>query len=462
MGFYGSPPDHWAIATISEIAEINPKLEKAYIPDDLEVSFVPMTAVEAETGHIELSAARRFGEVKRGYTRFQEHDVLFAKITPCMENGKIAIVPALQNGLGFGSTEFHVLRPRTGILTSYLYYYLSTRHFRNAAEANMTGAVGQRRVPASYLSTQTIPIPPTTEQQRIVQRLETLFSELDKSIESFKTAREQLKVYRQAVLNNAFEGKLTALWRKGKGPLAWEKTKLGCLLSCLTSGSRGWAKYYATQGDLFIRAQNLKHDRLDLDEIAFVTPPETSEGVRTRVQVGDVLITITGANVTKTGYVYADLGKAYVSQHVALCRPDRKLDAEFLYLYLIAECRGRRQLTKLAYGAGKPGLNLDNIRSVEILLPPLDEQKEIVKKTNEMLSLAENFASTIEAEIKRVEVLRQSILKKAFSGQLVPQDPTDEPASVLLDRIRAENSSQPEPSRRNTKRHPRGIQAGPA
>src|SRR5690606_22161944 len=108
---------------------------------------------------------------------------------------------------------------------------------------------------------------------------------------------------RQAVLRHAFEGKLTARWRERKRLRDWDKTSLGEVISFLTSGSRGWAKYYSDAGDLFIRAQNLKHDRLDLSDVAFVKLPDKSEGMRTRVESGDLLITITGANVTKTAFV---------------------------------------------------------------------------------------------------------------------------------------------------------------
>ena len=110
-----SVPNTWRIVDLQDIAEINPSLGKREIAEDTDVSFVPMQAVEAETGRIDVSRTRKFSEVKKGYTSFAEGDVLFAKITPCMENGKMAVVPSLQNGLGFGSTEFHVLRARGGI-----------------------------------------------------------------------------------------------------------------------------------------------------------------------------------------------------------------------------------------------------------------------------------------------------------------------------------------------------------
>jgi type I restriction enzyme, S subunit len=173
-----------------------------------------MPAVEAETGVINVSELRRFGSVKKGYTPFREGDVLFAKITPCMENGKMAVVPAVKNGLGVGSTEFHVLRPYPEISADYIYYFVSSQRFRYDAEHNMTGAVGQRRVSSAYLENHGVPVAPAKEQKRIVAKIEELFSELDKGIENLKTARAQLTIYRQSVLKHAFEGKLTAKWRE--------------------------------------------------------------------------------------------------------------------------------------------------------------------------------------------------------------------------------------------------------
>src|SRR6185437_13075560 len=120
-----------------EVADINPKVDKSQIQDDLEVSFVPMPAVEELSGRVDVSTCRPFAEVKKGYTPFLEGDVLFAKITPCMENGKIAVVPTLKNGYGFGSTEFHVLRPHQGIDAKYLRYFVSSQSFRADAEHNM-------------------------------------------------------------------------------------------------------------------------------------------------------------------------------------------------------------------------------------------------------------------------------------------------------------------------------------
>ena len=446
-------PAKWASGKIGEISDVNPRLDKSRFASNLEVCFVPMHAVGAENGKIDVSARRRFAEVEKGYTGFKQGDVLFAKITPCMENGKMAVVPEVHGGLGFGSTEFHVLRPTVGIFAKYLYYFVSSKRFRADAEHNMTGAVGQRRVPTTYLAESEIPLPPLAEQHRIVAKIEELFSELDKGIENLKQARAQLAVYRQALLKNAFEGKLTADWRaKIRPPKAkpsetphqiesWTLSTLGNLTEYITSGSRGWAEFYSDSGPIFIRAANLNRDTLDLSEVVYVSLPKGAEGTRTRTSIGDVFITITGANVTKTGYLDRDLGEAYVSQHVALCRPIDPTMSEYLYFWIISKAGGRRDLEKAAYGAGKPGLNLDNLRTLRVPVASHEEMPLIVAAIRSNLASIQSLEADIATNLQKAEALRQSILKKAFSGELVPQDPADEPASVLLARIRAERAA---------------------
>ena len=164
-------PGGWVEATLSDICVINPRVDKSTLDDDCIVPFVPMPAVEAETGRIDVTQTRTFRSVRQGFTSFKEGDVLFAKITPCMENGKMAIVPKLVTQYGFESTEFHVLRPADEIDPRFVYYAVSNRAFRFHAEHNMTGAVGQRRVPTSVLKDHVLGLPPSHEQRRIVERV---------------------------------------------------------------------------------------------------------------------------------------------------------------------------------------------------------------------------------------------------------------------------------------------------
>src|SRR5574340_400005 len=198
----------WPVKAIEEVAEVNPRIDKSAIPDDSPVSFVPMPAVGARNGSIYVEETRPAVEVKKGFTSFLEGDVLFAKITPCMENGKMAVVPKLVNGYGFGSTEFHVLRPKPGMDAKYIYYYVSSQAFRGEAERYMTGAVGQKRVSTTYLKQSTIPVAPFDQHKRIVAEIEKQFARLDEAVANLKRVKANLKRYKAAVLKAAVEGRL--------------------------------------------------------------------------------------------------------------------------------------------------------------------------------------------------------------------------------------------------------------
>jgi len=212
-------PDEWCRVNHIDIAEINPKFDINQFKEDIEVSFLPMASVEEISGNYDLSQSRKLSAVKKGYTHFKNGDIIFAKITPCMENGKIAVLDNLLNGIGFGSTEFHVSRPYHDINAQFLFYYFVQSAFRKKAQRIMTGSAGQLRVSTEYFKKVNIPLPPPPEQRAIVAKIELLFSDLDNGIANLKKAQKQLKIYRQAVLKKAFVGELTRKWRAGQTDL---------------------------------------------------------------------------------------------------------------------------------------------------------------------------------------------------------------------------------------------------
>src|SRR5712692_994514 len=136
-------PDGWVWVSLGDVCAINPRHERGALADDQAVSFVPMASVDHKSGAVSAASIRPYGEVRKGFTHFAEGDVLFARITPCMENGKIAVARNLVNGLGCGTTEFHVLRSLGGILPEYIHRYLRQESFRRSASANMSGTAGQ-------------------------------------------------------------------------------------------------------------------------------------------------------------------------------------------------------------------------------------------------------------------------------------------------------------------------------
>jgi type I restriction enzyme S subunit len=203
---------------------------------------------------------------------------------------------------------------------------------------------------------------------------------------------------------------------------------------------------------------NLDHGtiRLDLREVQHVQPPAGAEGSRTRVREGDILVSIT-AELGMTALVPENVGEAYVNQHVALLRLVGGLTPAYIAWFVASERGGQVQLREMKRGATKLGLGLDDLRSVTVPLPPLAEQLRIVAEVERRVSIIEDLEATVEANLKRAERLRQSILKRAFEGKLVPQEPTDEPASVLLERIRAERTASSVGKSLQTRR---SLQAG--
>ena len=178
FGMPGSDDFGWGLIPLGNACHINPKKSQdVRLVSGLEVSFVPMPAV-TERGEIDATAIKEYDEVKTGFTYFTENDVLFAKITPCMENGKGAVARGLYNGIGFGSTEFHVLRPISGKTNPYWLYMLTAfPQFREDASNNMTGSAGQRRVPASFLENYRVAVPPMELQEQFAVFVE----QVDKS-----------------------------------------------------------------------------------------------------------------------------------------------------------------------------------------------------------------------------------------------------------------------------------------
>ena len=201
-------PEGWCWVTMEQISWLNPKIDKSQIPDDILVSFVPMSAVEAETGAVDVSQFKPFSEVKKGYTPFKEGDVLFAKITPCMENGKMVVVPSLKNAYGFGSTEFHVIRPINSIKPHYIYYFVSRASYRGDAASKMTGSAGQKRVPVSFLEHTLVPLPTFSEQKAIVSQVERYLSVADAVEATLDAELKRSDALRQSILKQAFSGKL--------------------------------------------------------------------------------------------------------------------------------------------------------------------------------------------------------------------------------------------------------------
>jgi type I restriction enzyme S subunit len=346
----------------------------------------------------------------------------------------------------------------------------------------------QPNISSGKIEEMEIPLPPLAEQHRIVAKIEELFSELDKGIESLKTSQQQLKVYRQAVLKYAFEGEFTATWRKDNPDYSaidelkiessqrlqkardkksiyykkiahdfkftqhesissWAKGTLDKLVYIAARiGWRGLKKDEYTQtGPLFLSVHSLNHGKyVDYTEAFHVSLERYVESPEIQIQEGDVLLCKDGAGIGKIGIVKYLPDKATVNSSLLVIRGMNVLNQEFLF-YLFSGPVLQKIVFERITGSATPHLFQNDINKFELLIPPYKEQLQIVQEIESRLSVCDKIEESIEQGLQQAEALRQSILKKAFEGKLVPQDPNDEPASHLLERIKAERAAaQPE------------------
>ncbi|MDA3940739.1 MAG: restriction endonuclease subunit S [Spirochaetia bacterium] len=198
----GEIPVEWEKVNIEDIAIINPKRKNDISGTDT-VSFIGMADV-SESAKLIQSHVKLYNEVSKGFTCFEDDDVLVAKITPCFENGKGALITELENGIGFGSTEFHVIRASQKVLNSFIYYHTVSSEFRLTGVSNMTGSAGQRRVPIDFIKSFSIPLPPLPEQKKIA----SILSSVDDSIQQAKDKKEQLNSVKKGLMQDLLTGKV--------------------------------------------------------------------------------------------------------------------------------------------------------------------------------------------------------------------------------------------------------------
>ena len=296
---------------------------------------------------------------------------------------------------GAGADGIKVLEPAEGIYPKFLYY--ATQYLVLRLEDRGYARHYQ------YIEKKELDIPPAPEQNRIVARIEELFSELDNGVETLRKTKQQLAVYRQAVLKDAF-ARIT------------DKKPIREMSSVVTSGSRGWAQYYSDHGAKFVRIGNLTRDRIriDLSDIQYVDLPDGAEGKRTQLQPNDVLVSIT-ADLGSIGLVPDDIGEAYVNQHIAMIRFNNPVQGEFMAWYLRSDY-GQKDLLKNKRGGGKLGLGLDDIRDSRVPVVSDAEAIRIVESIEARLSVCDSIEKTVDTALQQAEAMRQSILKKAFEG----------------------------------------------
>ena len=361
------------LVKLGDCCELNPCAPQN-LPNIL-YSFVPMSAIGIN-GEIDNSEYRKLEDLKGGYSYFINGDVLFAKITPCMENGKGAVALNLKNNIGFGSTEFHVLRPKTNVISSYWLYLLTkTDKFRQAAEKSMTGSAGQKRVPISFIRNYQIALPIITEQHRIekiIYKINEILGFLEKKLNKFNMLINSrfMEMFGNVVLNEK----------------CWDVKPLLKLSSLITNGNTpaGGSENYVSTGVMFLRSQNIWRKRLDLKDIVFIEEKTHEKMKRSSLRNKDILITKTGrintenSSLGRAAIFYGKNDSANINGHVYLVRLKEGVLPEFVLEILTSE-EYRDYIRKVCVGGiDKRQINLEHVEQFPIILPPIDLQNEFV------------------------------------------------------------------------------------
>lgn len=299
------------------------------------------------------------------------------------------------SGKAWVNNHAHILRSvySNRFLCYYLNYFNYKGYVSGTTRLKLTQAE-MKKIP--------VPIPPLSEQEQIVARIEELYSQLDSGVETLKKTKQQVEVYRQAVLKEAFSN-------------LEEKKPIRQMSEFVTSGSRGWAQYYADTGARFIRITDLTRDRIMLknDSIQYVSLPDQAAGKRSRLNANDVLVSIT-ADLGSIALIPENIEEAYINQHIAMIRFQNPKQGEFMAWYLKSDY-GQKDLLKNKRGGGKLGLGLDDIR--DTLVPVVDDgvAYRIVKQIQSRMSVCDNIENTIGEALSQANAMRQSILKMYFS-----------------------------------------------
>lgn len=429
MSSHGPVPAGWRLGSLCEIAELNPGLQLAGMDTGQTVTFLAMGDV-SEDGRIIQRQERCLAEVKAGFTRFQENDVLFAKITPCMENGKGALATGLVNGIGVGSTEFHVLRAMKPGDQGFIYQVAQSPSFRQRAEMQMTGSAGQRRVPSEFFRRHWIPIPMLPERRKIARILTTV-DELIERTEALIAKHEAIKKgLMQDLLTRGVdeEGRLRPRYEEapelykeselGWIPREWEVLGLAELTRAFLGGgtpSTSVPEYWHGSIPWITGAD--AEGRITWGGRQHVSERGVRASATSVVPAGNILLvtrTVVG-NVSLAGVDIA------ISQDLTGVVPDSALvDAEYLY-WQLTHRSGER--SRLSQGTIIKGIPREDVESLPILTPSRLAEQHLISR---VLTSIDLLLDRSRRPLSKYQSLRRGLMQDLLTGRVrVTPDPED-------------------------------------
>lgn len=387
------------MTTLEHYAEVNPAAEAIDRASHEQVAFVPMSGV-SEEGKLGEHETRPLAEVAKGYTNFVRGDVLMAKITPCMENGKAALVSNLSTRLGFGSTEFHVLRARRGVDARFLFYLVWNQRFREEAAKHMTGSAGQKRVPASYLKQAKVPLIDAKEQRRIADIL-------DKA-DAIRRKRKEAIALTEELLRSAF---LEMFGDPVTNPKGWPLMPLAELGRVTTGNtpSRAVPEYFGNDIE-WIKSDNINTPGHYLTRATEGLSAKGRDVGRTAPAGSTLMTCIAGSPDCIGNVALADRAVAF-NQQINAVTPHHGVDHRFLYVLLLV---GKRLVQAASTNSMKGMVSKGKLEDVLVPVPPPKAQAQF----GEAFDGVWRVSCQQEVAHRQSQALFDSTAQRAFSGAL--------------------------------------------
>ncbi len=420
----GDVPDIWPVMRLRFRAKINPsKAEINGMPGDTAVSFVPMEAV-GEYGGLRLDETKLLDEVANGYTYFQEGDVVVAKITPCFENWKGAVAKGLENGLAFGTTELHVIRPADDLDRRYLFYLTITHAFRSIGASYMYGAGGQKRVPDDFVRNFRHPFPSIDEQRTIAAFLDRETSRIDALMEKKQRQIELLQEKRAALISHAVTKGLdpTAPVKEsgieflGKIPAHWQVLPIK-RVARMDSGHTPDKKVEEYWTDCTIPWVSLNDtaylkDNDYIDDTAFHVNELGLANSSAHLLPARIVLFTRDATIGLSAITTRPMA---VSQHIIawICGP--RMVPEYLLRVFYAMTQ---ELERLCMGSTIRTLGMPDVLELVTPLPPVEEQHRIVKRLEDEVPKLVALVGKIEEGIRILLEYRRALISAAVTGQI--------------------------------------------
>ena len=414
----GEIPNGWKVEKLKFHADFNPETEVPSFAEESEVSFVPMENLKCGYHNVTILPYKK---VKKGYTAFSSGDILMAKVTPCLENGNLAIAENLRNDIGFGSTEINVIRCHD-IYSKYLFYYLQTPKFIERATYDMFGVAGLKRLVPSFIPESYYPIPPNKEQHQIVDYLDRKCTEIDSVIKAKKNTNEKLKEYRQSVIYEAVTKGLdkTAKMKDsgiewiGEIPNGWkvEKLKFHADFNPETE-----IHSFEEESEVsFVPMENLKCGYHNVTVVPYV---KVQKGY-TVFSSGDILMAkvtpcLENGNLAIAENLKNGIGFGSTEINVIRCH---NIDSKYLFYYL----QNPKFIERASYDmfgvAGLKRLVSSFIPESYYPIPPNDEQHRIADYLDCKCAEIDSVLCANEKTIEKLKEYRQSIIYEAVTGKL--------------------------------------------